>query len=92
MKITTPHVMIFKEKYDDRLFLINNSVDMIKALRIISEERLNAGYWYDNTETLENIFKLNINSNAYNTGLYEFMNSRRDCQYEGWQLSQLELI
>jgi hypothetical protein len=44
MKITTPHVMIFKEKYDDRLFLINNSVDMIKALRIISEERLNAGY------------------------------------------------
>jgi hypothetical protein len=99
MKITTPHVMIFKEKHDDRMFLINDSVDIIKALRIIAEERLNDGYWYDDTkvnqltdkETLENIFKLKINSIAYNIGLYKFMDSRRDFQYEGWQLTRLTI-
>lgn len=45
-----PAILRFKEKYGDRLFIINGEEDLTRAALKVIKDRFEDGYWYDEPE------------------------------------------
>lgn len=49
-----PCLLIFKEKHEDRYFLINDPADLHNACMKVLKERLKEDYYYSDDEVLDN--------------------------------------
>lgn len=86
-------VLIFKSKYCEMVFVCQNDTSIILNMYKVFEERLSAG-WYeddDRDNALEIVEARKNGQKEWVSRLLEFMECRRDCEYEDFDVMKMEM-
>ena len=88
-------VLIFKSKYAEQVFVCQNDTAMILNMYKVFEERLTAGWYNDNDEdrdiALEIVEARKNGQKEWVKRLREFIEYRRDFEYEDYEIMMLEV-
>jgi len=96
--MTRKQILVFHEKHCPRYFIVNSEKEIEKACRKILKERLKDECWYSDND-YQDIFNTEEKSSEQlakealkNNDCFNFLDSRRDYEYEDFSIEEPESL